>query len=68
MVDDPAGDDRVERAVDLAEVRLSEARPRRRARVDADRVVARVDERGDDAAAVAAPDLEHTRRSLRKVM
>src|SRR5579864_1676346 len=68
MVDDAARDDRVERAVHLAEVRLPEARPRRRARIDADRDVARVDERRDDAAPVAAPDLEHTRRSLRQVM
>jgi hypothetical protein len=68
MVDDAPSDDGVERAVDLAKVRLPEARPRRRARVDADRVVARLDERRHDAAEVAAPDFEHTCRSLRQVM
>ncbi len=68
MMDDAAGDDGVEAAVDLAEVRLHEARPLGRSRIDAERVVARVDERRDDTAAVAAPDFEHARRSGRQVM
>ena len=68
MVDDTAGDDRVELPVHLTEVRLPEVRPFGRARVDTDRVVAGVEESGDDAAEVAAPDLEHARLSLRQVM
>ena len=68
MVDDTAGNDRVELPVHLAEVRLPEVRPVGRSRVDADRVVARVEERRDDSAAVAAPDFEDARRSLRQVM
>ena len=68
MVDDASGDDGVELAVDLAEVDLPEARPRGRARIDAERVVARVDERRHDAAGVAAADLEDARRSRRQLL
>ena len=68
VMDDAPGDDGVELALHLAKVDLTETRSRRRARVDADRVVTRVDERRHDAAAIAAPDFEHPRRSGWQVM
>ena len=68
VMNDAPGHDRVELALDLAKVHLTETRPYRRARVDADRVVARIDERRHDAAAIAATDLEDPRRSGWHVM
>ena len=50
-------------SLDVPVVAVAVARPGRRARVDAERVVARLDERGHDAAHVSAADVEHPRRS-----
>jgi hypothetical protein len=67
VVEDAPGDDRVELLVDVAEVPVAVARPRGCARVDAERVVAGLDERWHDAADVSAPDVEHVRRSRGQV-
>ena len=62
-MDDASRDDRVELAVDLAKVALPKALACRRTRIDTEDVVPGGGERGHDAAAVAAADLEHARRS-----
>ena len=63
VMDDASRDDRVELAVNLAKVVLPKALACRRTRIDTEDVVPCGGERGHDAAAVAAADLEHARRS-----
>ena len=60
VMEHAAGDDRVVLAVDLLEGELAERRPLRRVRIDAEHVVARGGERGDEPALASAADLEHS--------
>ena len=53
--------------LELFERDLPEERACRSARVDTENLVAQLGERGRDAALLAAPDLEHPRRSRRKL-
>ena len=60
VVEDAAGHDGVEGTVDVLEADLPERRPVRRVRIDAEHVVARGGERGDEAAVAAAAHLQHS--------
>ena len=63
------GDDCVERfVVDVLEARAEEARRVGRVRVDTEHVVARGRERRDEAALLAATDLEHACRRRRQLL
>src|SRR5207245_215394 len=68
VMEDTLADDCVERtAVELLERDCVEARARRRAWIDANRVVTGLDERGRDPTVRPAPELEHARRRRRQL-
>jgi hypothetical protein len=68
VMEHPAGDCRVELAVELLELDPTETRALGRLRIDADRVVAGAGKQLDEAALAAAADLEHASRGRRQML